>query len=59
MTLDGRHSNLQRVLGGVMNILHISIGVTKTVALMVPQFSVEGQVERYHLPCAYSRRDPS
>ena len=31
MNLDGRHSHLRRARAGVMNIVHISIGVTKTL----------------------------
>ena len=37
MTLDGRYSHLRRARAGVMNIVRISIGVTKIAALMVPQ----------------------
>ena len=36
MNLDGRHSHLRRARAGVMNIVHISIGVTKIAALRVP-----------------------
>ena len=36
MNLDGRHSHLCRARAGVMNILHISLGVTKIAALKVP-----------------------
>ena len=31
MNLDGRQSHLRRSLAGVMTVLHISIGVTKTL----------------------------
>ena len=33
MNLDGRHSHLLRASAGVMNIVHISVGVTKIAAL--------------------------
>ena len=36
MNLDGLHSHLRRARAGVMNIVHISIGVTKISALGVP-----------------------
>ena len=36
MNLEGCHSHLRRVSAGVMNIVHISIGVTKIAALRVP-----------------------
>ena len=36
MKLDGRHSHLRRARAGVMNIVHISIGVTRIAALRVP-----------------------
>ena len=36
MSLDGRHPHLRRSCTGVMNIVHISIGVTKIAALRVP-----------------------
>ena len=36
MNIDGRHSHLRRARAGVMNIGHISIGVTKIAALRVP-----------------------
>ena len=36
MNLDGRHSHLRCARAGVMNIVHISIGVTKTAVLRVP-----------------------
>ena len=35
MNFDGRHSHLCRACAGVMNIVRISIGVTKIAALMV------------------------
>ena len=31
MNLNGRHSHLRRARASVMNIVHISIGVTKTL----------------------------
>ena len=31
MNLNGRHSHLRRARAAVMNIVHISIGVTKTL----------------------------
>ena len=36
MKLDGRHSHLRCARAGVMNIVHISIGVTRITALRVP-----------------------
>ena len=36
MHFGGRHSHLRRARAGVMNIVRISIGVTKNAALMVP-----------------------
>ena len=36
MNLHSRHSHLRRARAGVMNIMHISIGVTKIAALRVP-----------------------
>ena len=36
LNLDGRQSHLRRARASVMNIVHISIGVTKIAALRVP-----------------------
>ena len=36
MNFDGRHSHLRRARAGVMNIVRISIWVTKIAALSVP-----------------------
>ena len=36
MNLDGRHIHLCRAGAGVLNIVHISFGVTKIAALRVP-----------------------
>ena len=37
MNFDGHHAHMRRAVAGIMNMLRISIAVTKIAALMVPR----------------------